>query len=388
MKELPRPYSNSLPRAEQLRKTNLQPGHSGKVLYLFLYCASIRSEYKLTNSSTTVTGDALQSQSNYRSAVNGDVRRFLDQSSTNRRPSSPQTSGSAANSPSARGPIDARSLGINAGKTPGNVIRPNRIRSIRGGNNKLAGAPAGRRHPGAKGAAGRGGRGGSSSQRGGGDKRRARRGGRDEEEGGDAKTEKEVAEYYKEKQEEERPKPVRYEPEEYNVDNLQATWPSLPIGQTAAIGSVAEKLAWMGGRLANDYVPKEELAKRVFDKQRVLFRSEEEKVEVMGMVEKMENERAEKLTERKGQVVKAEDVSFQPLTDEERKDLVGKLATGDYPKLEQTKPDAHPAVGDILRNLRNNETYQTPESSQFMAKLETLLPKPGQARAKRAAARE
>lgn len=259
---------------------------------------------------------------------------------------------------------------------------------MRGGGNRLAGAPAGRRHPGARGApGGRGGRGGAASKRGG-DQRRTRRGKQDEEEPGDAKTEQDVEEYHLELKEAERPKPVRYEPQEYTTANLQATWPSLPIGETAAVGSVVEKLAWMGGRLANDYVPKEELAKRVFDKQRVLFRSEEEKVEVMGMVEKMENARVDKLTERKGQVVKPEDVSFQPLTEEERKDLVSKLATGVYPKLEQAKPDAHPAVSDILRNLRNNETYHTAESSQFMAKLETLLPKPGQARPRRAATRQ
>lgn len=172
------------------------------------------------------------------------------------------------------------------------------------------------------------------------------------------------------------------------MDNLKATWPSLPIGETAVVGSVSERLASMGGRLANDYVPKEELAKRVFEKQRVLFSSEEEKVEVMEMVKKMEDERVSKLTERKGEVVKAEDVSFEPLTAEEKKDLLGKLTLGDYPKLEQSQPDSHPVVGDVLRNLRNNETYQSAENSQFMAKLETLLPKPGQARPKRPAARQ
>lgn len=238
------------------------------------------------------------------------------------------------------------------------------------------------RNPGSRGAAGRGGQRGGQR---GGDKRRPRRGKRDDEGQVDAATEEAVAEYYREKQEKERPRPVRYEPEEYNVDKLRATWPALPVGETAGIGSVVEKLAGMGGRFANDYVPKEELAKRVFEKRRVLFSSEEEKTEVMAMVKKMEDERVAKLTERKGQVVEAEDVSFQPLTDEERKDLIGKLATGDYPQLQTANPGAHPATGDVLMNLRNNETYQNAESSQFMAKLETLLPKPGQARPRRAA---
>ena len=207
-----------------------------------------------------------------------------------------------------------------------------------------------------------------------------------EDEQGDERTEKAVAEYYREKVEKDTPRPVRYNPEEYNVDKLRQTWPSLPIGETAGLGSVVEKLAGMGGRFANDYIPKEELAKRAYEGQRVLFSSEEEKTEVMELVKKMAVEKAEKLTERKGEVVEPEDVSFQPLSEEERKDLVGKLAVGEYPQLQQSESkDAHPAVGDVLRNLRNNETYQSAESQQFMAKLETLLPKPGQARPKRAA---
>ncbi|KAK2759070.1 hypothetical protein FQN54_003169 [Arachnomyces sp. PD_36] len=325
--------------------------------------------------------DPLSSQSNYRSAVNGDVRNFLD--SSNRRSESP-TGPRTPLTPASRGPIDARSLGINSGKPPGQILRSSKLRGgLRGGarggprltgGQRLAGAPSRFRGRGR----------GAATQ---GNKRKPQRRKRGDEEEGladDPKAEKEIEAYYAEQKEKERPRPIRYEPEEQTVDGLKATWPALPIGETAAIGTFTEKLARIGGRLANDYAPKEELAKRVFQKQRVLFSTEEEKVEVMEMVKKMEDERVGKLTERKGQVVKAEDVSFEALSAEERKDLVETLATGSYPKLE-SKPDAPAVVSNVLMNLRNNETYNGNESSQFMAKLETLLPKKGKAPPKRAA---
>jgi hypothetical protein len=180
--------------------------------------------------------------------------------------------------------------------------------------------------------------------------------------------------YYLEKQEQKRPKAVRYNPEGYDIEKLRQTWPSLPIGRTAIVGSVLERLAWMSDRLVNGYDSPQELAKRVHDGKRVLFGSEEEKTRVIELANEMAAERAKKLTERKGQIVEPEHVNFEVISEEDKRALLGKLVAGKYPKLEETMLETSPIIDDVLRNLRNNEAYQIAESTRFMGKLMESLP--------------
>jgi hypothetical protein len=180
--------------------------------------------------------------------------------------------------------------------------------------------------------------------------------------------------YYLAKQEQEKPKPVRYNPEGYDIEKLKQTWPSLPIGGTANVGSILEKLTWMGNRFVSGYDSPQELAKRIYEGKRVLFTGEEEKNQVMELANEMAVELAKKFPERKGQIVQPEDISFEVISEEDRKILLGKLVSGKCPKLEAAKLGASPLIADVVRNLRNNETYQTVESAQFMEKLIGSLP--------------
>ncbi|PGH18512.1 hypothetical protein AJ80_04482 [Polytolypa hystricis UAMH7299] len=298
---------------------------------------------------------------------------------------SPTSNNSRPDTGSRSGPVDARSLGHGGASQSGDrprVLRaPAALENLRNrrrlGDAPGGSAPAGssrypqRRGPSAPFIAGGPNRNAQASRRRRGP-RRDNRGASDE--GADEHDDDASAEaYYLEKQEAERPKPVRYDPEGTDTQKLKPTWPSLPIGATANAESISEKLSWMGDRFANGYDPPAELAKRVYDGKRVLFASEEEKTRVMELVHEMAAEKAEVLTERKGAVVEPEDMAFESTNNPERKHLLDSLVIGNYPKLEPPA-DASPVIADVLRTLRNNESYQTAETKAFMDKLVGSLP--------------
>lgn len=181
-----------------------------------------------------------------------------------------------------------------------------------------------------------------------------------------------VQRYFAEKAEAERPKAMRHKPVVYTAEGLKETWPSLPIESEVASSSILDKLNWMGERYLGSFESPQELAERVLDGKRVMFRSDEERDEVMEMVKMRAAERAEKLTERKGSVVEAEDVSFQTLTEKERMELVGSVIAGQYEAMDQTKPGV---LAQVNKNLYNNETYNQAQSAQFMDALTRFLPK-------------
>ncbi|EAS36913.3 uncharacterized protein CIMG_02267 [Coccidioides immitis RS] len=186
--------------------------------------------------------------------------------------------------------------------------------------------------------------------------------------------------YDKEKEEKARRKPERYDPDPYNVDKLKSTWPTLPMCEGGSIvanaGSVMEKLNWMGERYVGSFEPPQELAKRMYEGKRVLFKSEEEKAEVLELVQNMVTEKAERLTERKGQVVEPEDASFEVASDSERKGLVGTLVQGKYdkPLVDRQSVGNSPVVQNVLRNLTNNGTYQSAQAEKFLEKFMKGLP--------------
>jgi len=195
-----------------------------------------------------------------------------------------------------------------------------------------------------------------------------------EEEEGDELRAAEIEEVYRQQAEKQRPKPVRYDPPEYDIGMLQETWPSLPIGEIARAGSVLEKLSRMSDRYPNGYEPADELAKRLLAGKRVLFSNEQEKNEVMTEAKRLVQGRADRLTQQRAELVEPRDPCFEPISVEERSILVQELIQGKYPTLKPPKPGDPTVVGDALRSLDNNETYRVAgKHSQFMIKLESLL---------------
>ncbi|KAK2811938.1 hypothetical protein FQN50_001645 [Emmonsiellopsis sp. PD_5] len=191
---------------------------------------------------------------------------------------------------------------------------------------------------------------------------------------------------YLEQWEEDRVKPVRYAPQGSSVENLQRTWPALPIGETGPMEALHERLAWMSERYVNSFEPTDLLAQRIHKGEWVYFNNEQEKQEAVEAAKKMAAERAEMLTERKAEEIEPEDMSFKSMDETQRKQLVGRLVTGEYAREVKEERDtlpSHPFYTDVLRNLRNNPTYQGPHREQFLDVLAKAMPKvKGQARAK------
>ncbi|KAL4977852.1 hypothetical protein BDW66DRAFT_131939 [Aspergillus desertorum] len=179
---------------------------------------------------------------------------------------------------------------------------------------------------------------------------------------------------YREFAEKTKPTPTRYQPQEPSLQNLSETWPSLPTDVTATTAGVTEKLSLLSERYPNGYVPSYILGKRLIEGKYVRFTSEVERVEALEAAKKFAQEAADKLSQEKGELVDPQVVEFQGLKGVEHKFLIESLAQGKYPTVEMAQTDKPSVVGDILKNLRNNESYQAPgKRSQFMAKLETLL---------------
>lgn len=171
-----------------------------------------------------------------------------------------------------------------------------------------------------------------------------------------------------------RPVPIRYEPREIDFSTLRETWPSLPTDVNARSAAVIEKLSTLGGRFPSDYVPPYELGRRLWKGQSVLFESEAEKAAALEEVKRLSQERADKISQKKGEPVEPREVNFNPIGAKETKQLMETFVQGKYPALEAAKKDQPAVMADVLRNLRNNATYQTAgKRPQFLAKVESLL---------------
>ncbi|QKX53999.1 uncharacterized protein TRUGW13939_01081 [Talaromyces rugulosus] len=191
------------------------------------------------------------------------------------------------------------------------------------------------------------------------------------EEAGEDVRAAEIEEIFNEQKAKELQVATRYTPVQYDVSKLQETWPSLPIGTTAQAGSVLEKLNFLSRRFPNGYEPPHELAKRLFDGERVIFRSDEEKKAAIEEFNKLAHKRADRLTQRKGEVVEPEAAGFTSTSKEDQSAFVGQLVQGKYATQQN---QSNPVLGEIERQLFNNETYRTAgKQSGFMAKMESLI---------------
>jgi hypothetical protein len=170
-----------------------------------------------------------------------------------------------------------------------------------------------------------------------------------------------------------RPVPIRYEPREINFSTLKDTWPSLPTDTNARSAAVIEKLSTLSGRFPNGYVPPHELGRRLWKGQSVLFENEAEKTQALEELKRLSQERANKISQKKGELVEPRDIKFNPISAEHTQKLMETFVQGKYPALETGK-DQPAIMGDVLRNIRNNATYQTAgKRPQFLAKVESLL---------------
>ncbi|KAJ5313820.1 uncharacterized protein N7443_000704 [Penicillium atrosanguineum] len=170
-----------------------------------------------------------------------------------------------------------------------------------------------------------------------------------------------------------RPTPVRYEPRDINFSTLKETWPSIPTDTNARSAAVLEKLSVLSGRIPNGYIPPYELGRRIWKGQNVLFENEAEKIEAMQEVKRLAQLRADKMSQRKGDLVEPREVKFGAINAEDTKTLMETFAQGRYPTLEASKNQSA-VLGEVIRNLRNNGTYQTAgKRPQFLAKVESLL---------------
>ncbi|KAJ5092225.1 hypothetical protein NUU61_007095 [Penicillium alfredii] len=253
--------------------------------------------------------------------------------------------------------IDARSFAApRAGGEPAKIIRSPRLRNIRSGNqgpgrnSKSAASKAGRKKK----------------------PFQSKRDEKQDEAHGEELSDEAIDEFKREQAMKARPNPVRYDPQEIDFSTLKETWPSLPTDANARSVTVFEKLLSMSGRFPNGYVPPQEFGRRVWKGQRVLFFDEKEKSEALEEVKRLAQARADRVSQRKGDLVEPHEVKFNPINAEDTKALVNTFAQGKYhTKVEKNQPGV---LGDVTRNLGHNQTYQMAgKTHQFMAKVESLV---------------
>ncbi|CAI7637814.1 unnamed protein product [Penicillium glandicola] len=254
--------------------------------------------------------------------------------------------------------IDARSFAAaraSGGEQP-KIIRSPRSRNVRGGNQP----PNRKPKPSAKAAKGK-----RNGQR-----KNARSS--EDEDGEDAEAAA-IDQVLQEQIIKSRPTPIRYEPREINYSTLKETWPSIPTDVNSRSAAVYEKLSSLGGRIANGYIPPHELGRRLWKGQSVLFNNEVEKAEALEETTRLAQLRADRISQRKGDLVEPRNVEFSSIDAESTKSLIETFVQGNYPTSEVGK-DGHAVLGEVSKNLRNNGTYQTTgKTSQFMAKVESLV---------------
>lgn len=275
-------------------------------------------------------------------------------------PGRPNPKGNANGPPQgARRVIDARALA--AGRTgsgqPGNVLRGPKLQLPRGGLQNRPNAKKGK--------------GGNNNAQ----KTRRPRVPRQFESGeGNREREAEIEAVMGDLAQKARPVQVQYNPQDPTFSTVKETWPSIPSDARASSAGILQKLSSVSERYPNGYVPPHELGRQLYRGQKVQFFNEEEKREALGEAGRLARQRADKLSQKKGELIEPEEVNFEPISAEHQKALVQSLAQGIYPKSQPQQGKKPPVVGNIMNNLSNNQTYQTTgKSAQFLNKFESLL---------------
>ncbi|RAH46932.1 uncharacterized protein BO95DRAFT_92309 [Aspergillus brunneoviolaceus CBS 621.78] len=183
-----------------------------------------------------------------------------------------------------------------------------------------------------------------------------------------------IEDVFRELEEQAKPVSVRYDPEPVTLDSLRETWPSLPTDVGAHTAGVAETLSSISARFADGYVSPTEMGKRLFQGRYVRFLDEEEKSFAVAEARRLSQSLADKLSQRKGDLVEPIEVTFSPIDEKDRKTLIELLVQGKYPATLSGQSAQSPVLDQIATNLKNNGSYLTAgKDTQFFAKVESLL---------------
>ncbi len=167
------------------------------------------------------------------------------------------------------------------------------------------------------------------------------------------------------------PKSVLYEPKATTMEELRLDWPATAINGTSLVESVQQRAESLAKRIPHGFLTPQEIAERFQKGEMVHFESEAEKEEVLKIASELSKARADMLTDRKGETVAPEDMSFAEIGAEEKKQLATTIIKGEYPELQK---QSFPFLNGVMQQLRNNGTYHNEKTSQFMAKVQSLLP--------------
>jgi len=176
-----------------------------------------------------------------------------------------------------------------------------------------------------------------------------------------------------------------YTPKDITIDELRADWPNTAISPTGMIESVQQKIEFLARRIPHGYQTPDELAEHYQKGNLTRFESTEERDKVLELAKDLAAKRAEMLTERKSETIAPEDMSFADLaTSAEKTSLAEKMVRGVYPGLERQRM---PFLDNVVKGLRNNETYHEVEAGKFMQTIQSLLPQSAGGRAGKQQAR-
>lgn len=167
------------------------------------------------------------------------------------------------------------------------------------------------------------------------------------------------------------PKSTPYEPKAPTMQELRLDWPATAISAQGLAEIVQQRAESLAKRIPHGFLTPQELAERFHAGELVHFESESERAEVLQIATSLAKARSDMLTERKGEAVVPQDMSFSGASAEEKKKLGIQMVKGEYPALQRQRM---PFLNQVVQNLRNNGTYHEAETGQFMAKIESFLP--------------
>ena len=168
-----------------------------------------------------------------------------------------------------------------------------------------------------------------------------------------------------------------YTPKDVTLADFRADWPDTAISPIGMVESVQQRIEHLAHRIPHGYQTPEELAEHFHKGNLTRFESVEERDKVLKLANDLAAKRAEMLTERKSETVAPADMGFADLANSaEKVTLAGKMVRGVYPDLEKQRM---PFLDNVVKALRNNETYHEVEATKFMDKIRSLLPQQGAA---------
>ena len=167
------------------------------------------------------------------------------------------------------------------------------------------------------------------------------------------------------------PKSVPYDPKTTTMEELRLDWPATAIDGTGLIEGIQQRAESLANRIPHGFHTPQEIAERFQKGEMVHFESEAEQQEVLKIASELSKARADMLTDRKGEMVAPDDMSFAEIDAQEKKHLAATMIKGEYPELQK---QSFPFLNGVVQQLRNNGTYHDEKMSQFMAKVQALLP--------------